>query len=71
MKEITDEEWEYFQTLRKMFTSSFPESFPGQVFICGDCAETDEEGFPHYLLVCRAYGSDVQRFYDLTPRKKP
>ena len=63
MKEITDAEYEYFQKLRKMFTTSFPDKFEGEIFICGASTEKTDDGFPDHLHICRAYGTDIVKIY--------
>jgi hypothetical protein len=65
MKEITDTEYEYFQKLKYMFRSSYPERFEGQIFICGESHEYGpaDNGFPERLHICRAYGTDIVKIY--------
>ena len=62
MIEITDEEYELFQKLKKIWIHSSSEK-SGAYFICGEGGEKDEMGLPEYISVCPAYGSDGIAMY--------
>lgn len=65
MKEITDEEYELFTKLTKIWLHSIPER-SGLYFICGEAGEQDEMGLPEHILVCPAYGSDGMAMYTMS-----
>ena len=58
MKEVTDKEYDLFQTLMRVFIHSNPEKFEGVYFICGESGDKDDLGLPEYITVCPAYGVD-------------
>ena len=57
MKEITDEEYELFRKLVKVWYHSDPER-SGSYFICGEGGDKDQMGLPEMILVCPSYGLD-------------
>lgn len=63
MKEITDEEYELFQKLKKIWVHSVPEK-SGLYFICGEAGEHDSVGLPDAILVCPTYGINVTAIYE-------
>ena len=65
MKEITDEEYELFQKLTKIWYHSSPQR-TGAFFICGEAGEKDKMGLPEHILVCPAYGSDGMAMYTMS-----
>lgn len=62
MNEITDEEYELFQKLKKIWIHSSPEK-SGAYFICGEAGEKDSMGLPDGILVCPTYGLDGFAYY--------
>ena len=62
MKTITDEEYELFEKLKKIWVHSVPEQ-SGLYFICGEGGEKDEMGLPEMISVCPAYGLDGMAMY--------
>ena len=64
-KTITDEEYELFRRLKKIWLHSVPEK-SGLYFICGEAGEKDEVGLPESILVCPSYGSDGMAMYTKT-----
>lgn len=62
MVEITDEEYELFQKLKKIWIHSSPEK-SGAFFICGEAGEKDDVGLPEHILVCPTYGADGFAYY--------
>lgn len=62
MKEITDEEYEVFQKLKKIWIHSSPEK-SGAYFICGEGGEKDDMGLPEFISVCPTYGLDGMAMY--------
>lgn len=65
MKEITDEEYELFQKLLKIWKHSAAEK-TGLYFVCGQAGEVDQMGLPEHILVCPAYGSDGMAMYTMS-----
>ena len=65
MKEITDEEYELFQKLKKIWFHSQAEN-TGTFFICGEGGEHDRMGLPEMIMVCPAYGLDGMAIYTKT-----
>lgn len=65
MKTITDEEYELFEKLKKIWLHSDPER-SGQYFICGEVGDKDAMGLPDKIMVCPAYGSDGFAIYTKT-----
>ena len=65
MKEITDEEYELFTKLKKIWVHSVPEK-SGLYFICGEGGDKDQMGLPQMILVCPAYGLDGMAIYTKT-----
>lgn len=57
MKEITDQEYELFQKLKKVWVHSVPEK-SGMYFICGEGGDKDQMGLPEMILICPALGLD-------------
>ena len=62
MKEITDEEYELFQKLAKIWYHTEPEK-TGSFFICGEAGESDENGLPEFILVCPQMGENTTAVY--------
>lgn len=62
MKEITDEEYELFQRLTKIWFHSSEKS--DSFFICGEAGNSDENGLPEYILVCPHDGINVTAVYE-------
>lgn len=62
MVEITQQEYELFQKLKKIFMHSMPEK-SGTFFICGESGEKDGLGLPEYISVCPAHGLDGIALY--------
>lgn len=62
LREITKEEYELFEKLKKIWIHSVPEK-SGQYFICGEGGEKDEMGLPDAIFVCPAYGLDGMAMY--------
>ena len=63
MKEITDEEYELFQKLKKIWFHSKPD-WSGSYFICGEAGEKDDMGLPNAILVCPQMGSNLTAVYE-------
>ena len=62
MKEITDEEYELFRKLTKVWFHTQPDK-TGSFFICGEGGEHDENGLPEIILVCPQMGADITTVY--------
>ena len=62
MVEITEQEYELFQKLKKIWIHSSPEK-SGAYFICGEGGEKDEMGLPEFISVCPTYGLDGFCYY--------
>ena len=62
MKEITDEEYELFRKLTKVWFHTQPDK-TGSFFICGEGGEHDENGLPEIILVCPQMGADTTTVY--------
>jgi hypothetical protein len=62
MKEITDEEYAFFQKLTKLWYHTQPEK-AGSFFICGNAGELDGHGLPEFILVCPQMGSNTMAVY--------
>lgn len=65
MKEITDEEYELFQKLLKVWAHSAAEK-TGLFFVCGQAGEVDQMGLPEHIFVCPSYGLDGMAMYTLS-----
>lgn len=65
MKEISDEEYELFQKLKKIWLHSVAEH-SGLYFVCGQAGEVDQMGLPEHIMVCPAYGLDGMAMYTLS-----
>ena len=63
MKEITDEEYELFQKLKKIWFHSSPDR-SGSYFICGEAGKKDDHGLPDAILVCPEMGSNLTAIYE-------
>ena len=50
MKEITDEEYNLFKKLTKIWFHTQPDK-TGSFFICGEAGNSDEHGLPEFILV--------------------
>jgi len=62
MKEITDEEYELFQKLAKIWYHTEPDK-TGSFFICGEAGDSDEHGLPEMILVCPQMGANITAVY--------
>lgn len=62
MKEITDEEYELFQKLTKIWYHTQPDK-TGSFFICGEAGDSDEYGLPDFILVCPQLGENTTAVY--------
>jgi len=65
MKEITDEEYELFEKLKRIWVHSVPEK-SGLYFICGEGGNKDQMGLPEIILVCPAHGLDGMAIYTMS-----
>ena len=65
MIEITEQEYELFQKLKKIWIHSSPEK-SGAFFICGEAGEKDDVGLPEHILVCPTYGADGVAMYTMS-----
>lgn len=61
-KEITDEEYELFRKLTKIWFHTQPDK-SGSFFICGEAGNSDENGLPEYILVCPQMGANITAVY--------
>jgi len=64
MVEISDNEYQLYQKLLKIWKHSSPEK-TGAYFICGEAGEKDDLGLPEYIHVCPSYGLDGIASYKL------
>lgn len=55
MKVISNEDYDHFQRLRKVFGHLFPE-MSGYPFLTGISESIGDDGFPDYVHVCITYG---------------
>jgi len=62
MIEITEQEHELFQKLKKIWIHSSPEK-SGAYFICGEGGGKDDMGLPDRIFVCPSYGLDGMAMY--------
>lgn len=62
MKEITDEEYDLFKKLTKIWFHTQPEK-TGAFFICGEAGNSDEHGLPEFILVCPQMGANITAVY--------
>ena len=62
MKEITDEEYELFRKLTKIWFHTQPDK-SGSFFICGEGGDHDENGLPDTILVCPQMGANITAVY--------
>lgn len=62
MKQITDEEYELFEKLKKIWFHTQPDK-SGSFFICGEGGEKDDSGLPDIILVCPELGSNITAIY--------
>lgn len=62
MKEITDEEYDLFKKLTKIWFHTQPDK-TGSFFICGEGGEHDENGLPDTILVCPQMGANITAVY--------
>jgi len=65
LREITKEEYELFEKLKKIWLHSVPEK-SGTYFICGEVGYRDAMGLPEKIMVCPTYGSDGFAVYTKT-----
>ena len=65
LREITKEEYELFEKLKKIWLHGVPEK-SGHYFICGEVGDRDALGLPEKIMVCPAYGSDGFAIYTKT-----
>ena len=63
MKEITDEEYELFRKLTKIWFHTQPDK-TGSFFICGEGGDHDENGLPDTILVCPQMGANITAIYE-------
>ena len=63
MIEITDDEYELFQKLKKIMLHANAEKYQGVYFICGEGGEKDAMGLPEMISVCPTYGADGMAMY--------
>ena len=56
MIEITEQEYELFQKIKKIWIHSSQKKIA--FFICGEAGEKDDVGLPEHILVCPTYGAD-------------
>ena len=63
MKEITDEEYDLFKKLTKIWFHTQPDK-TGSFFICGEGGEHDENGLPDTILVCPQMGANLTAIYE-------
>jgi hypothetical protein len=61
MKEISNEEYELFEKLKKIWFHSTPKL--GSYFICGEGGEKDTQGLPDIILVCPHEGINTTAIY--------
>jgi hypothetical protein len=59
MVEITEKEFQQFELLKKIFLHATAEKRFGVYFICGEGGIKDANGLPENIMVCPAYGADV------------
>ena len=62
MKEITDEEYNLFKKLTKIWFQTQPDK-SGSFFICGEGGDHDENGLPDTILVCPQMGTNTTAVY--------
>lgn len=62
MKEITDEAYELFTKLKKIWFHT-QEDKSGSFFICGEGGNSDEHGLPEFILVCPQMGANITAVY--------
>ena len=62
MKEITDEEYDLFKKLTKIWFHTHPDK-TGSFFICGEAGNSDEHGLPEFILVCPQMGTNTTAVY--------
>jgi len=55
IKELQDK----YDKLLYIIKHSMPERYEGTFFICGEGGKHDENGLPEQILVCPAYGVDI------------
>ena len=66
MVEITEDEYEQFKVLKKVWAHlKYDKS--GAYFICGDLGRRNDTELPEYILICPNYGAD---FRDVTKYKR-
>ncbi len=63
MKEITDEEYNLFKKLTKIWFHTQPDK-SGSFFICGEGGDHDENGLPDTILVCPQMGANITAIYE-------
>tara|TARA_B110000977_G_scaffold12072_1_gene15470 strand:- start:3413 stop:3637 length:225 start_codon:yes stop_codon:yes gene_type:complete len=59
MVEITEKEFQQFELLKKIFLHATAEKRFGVYFICGESGTKDANGLPENIMVCPAYGADI------------
>jgi len=71
MKEITDEEYNLFKKLTKIWFHTQPDEWKafhpaksGSFFICGEGGDHDENGLPDTILVCPQMGANITAIYE-------
>lgn len=62
MPEITEKEYEMFQTLKKVWVHARVEGIMkgGVYFICDEGGPKDSMGLPEFIFVCPTYGADFR-----------
>jgi len=63
MKQITDEEYDLFKKLTKIWFHTQPDK-SGSFFICGEGGERDDSGLPDIILVCPQMGANITAIYE-------
>lgn len=63
MIEVTEEEYELFQKLTKIWFHT-QSNKTGSFFICGEGGDHDENGLPDIILVCPQMGANITAIYE-------
>ena len=63
MIEVTEEEYELFQKLTKIWFHT-QSNKTGSFFICGEGGDHDENGLPDIILVCPQMGENITAIYE-------
>jgi hypothetical protein len=59
---ISDQEYDHFQRLRKVFSHLNPE-MSGYPFLTGVSDKQDDTGFPEYVHICLVHGANLTATY--------